>query len=96
MLSSTDIEPSKRRHWFYDNWILVSAFCLLSLIAICWQVSRFEGFQPIFTCQSAKEIDQLLLVSGMEACMEKAHTPEDQARCIRTVFILACTKEQWR
>jgi hypothetical protein len=84
------------RHWFYDSRILVCGFCLLSFVVIFWQVSRFEGFQPIFTCESARDIDRWLLTSGMDACMDKAHSPEAQARCLRTVYVLACMKEQWR
>lgn len=95
-MTSTSTKSSEQRHWFYDSWVLVSAFCLISFMIICWQVNRFEGFQSIFTCESDGEIDQTLLSSGMEACMGKAHTPEDQAGCIRTVYILACMKEQWR
>ncbi|MCJ2052341.1 hypothetical protein [Methylobacterium sp. J-070] len=87
---------SARRHWFYDSRIMVGAFCLLSVVAIFWQVSRFEGFQPIFTCASAKDIDRWLLTSGMAACMDKAQSSEAQARCMRTVYVLACMKERWR
>lgn len=87
---------SGRRHWFYDNRALVCVFCLLAFIAIFWQVSRFEGFQPIFTCAHAKDVDRWLLSSGMEACMGNAHSRPQQERCMRTVFVLACMKEQWR
>ena len=85
-----------RRHWFYDNRFLVGAFCLFSFVAIFWQVSRFEGFQPIFRCESARDIDRWLLTSGMDACMDKANSANTQARCMRTVYVLACTKERWR
>ena len=87
---------AERRHWFYDSKILVGAFCLLSFVAIFWQVSQFEGFRPIFTCESEKDIDRGLLSSGMEACMGAARSHAGQERCMRTVYILACTKERWR
>lgn len=85
-----------RRHWFYDSKILVCAFCLLSFVTIFWQVSRFEGFQPIFTCESKKDIDRWLLTSGMDVCMKSAQSQADEERCMRTVYLLACTKERWR
>ncbi|MCJ2136734.1 hypothetical protein MKK69_22240 [Methylobacterium sp. J-026] len=87
---------AERRHWFYDSRLLVCAFCLMLVVAIFWQVSQFEGFQPIFTCESKKDIDRLLLTSGMDACMGSAHAQVDQERCMRTVYVLACTKERWR
>jgi hypothetical protein len=85
-------------HWFYDSRILVGAFCLLSFVAIFWQVSQFEGFRPIFTCasNSDNDLDRGLLSMGMAACMDAARSPADQERCMRTVYILACTKERWR
>jgi len=86
----------ERKHWFYDSRILVSVFCLLLFVAIFWQVSQFEGFQPIFTCESKKDIDRVLLTSGMDACMGSAHSQADQERCMRTVYVLACMKERWR
>ncbi|QGY04678.1 hypothetical protein MMSR116_24270 [Methylobacterium mesophilicum SR1.6/6] len=95
-MSERAATAAERRHWFYDSKLLVGAFCLLSFVAIFWQMSRFEGFQPIFTCESGKDIDHWLLTSGMDACMGKAHSPEAQTRCVRTVYILACMKERWR
>ena len=95
-MSDRGVGAADRRHWFYDNRILVGAFCLFSFIAIFWQVSRFEGFQPIFTCESARDIDRWLLTSGMAACMDRAHSADAQARCMRTVYVLACMKERWR
>ncbi|MCJ2019401.1 MULTISPECIES: hypothetical protein [unclassified Methylobacterium] len=86
----------ERRHWFYDSRLLVCAFCLLLFVAIFWQVSRFEGFQPIFTCESKNDIDRLLLTTGMDACMGNAHSQDDKERCMRTVYVLACMKERWR
>ena len=85
-----------RRHWFYDSKILVWSFCLASFIAIFWQVSQFEGFQPIFNCESTGDIDRWLLSSGMEACMGNARSQPDQERCMRTAYVLACMKERWR
>lgn len=87
---------TERRHWFYDSKVMVSAFCLLSFVLIFWQVSTFEGFQPIFTCAAAKDVDRGLLSSGMNACMEHAHSQADRERCMRTVYVLACMKERWR
>jgi hypothetical protein len=87
---------AERRHWFYDSKVLVCAFCLLAFVAIFWQVSQFEGFQPIFTCESKRDIDRLLLTSGMDVCMKSARSQADQERCMRTVYLLACTKERWR
>lgn len=95
-MSDQSAAAAERRHWFYDNKILICAFCLASFMAITWQVSQFEGFQPIFNCESVKDIDQWLLSSGMEACMESARSRPDQERCLRTVYLLACTKERWR
>jgi hypothetical protein len=89
-------EEKDRRHWFYDSKILVCAFCLLAFVVIFWQVSQFEGFQPIFTCESNRDIDRWLLTSGMDACMKSARSQADQERCMRTVYVLACTKERWR
>ncbi len=60
---------TERRHWFYGSKILVCAFCLAAFVAIFWEVSQFEGFQPIFRCDSANDIDRWLLSSGMEVCM---------------------------
>jgi hypothetical protein len=85
-----------RRHWFYDSKILVCTFCLCLFVAIFWQVSRFEGFQPIFTCARSEDIDRGLLASGMEACMGDAHSQAAQARCMHIVYLLACTNERWR
>jgi hypothetical protein len=59
-------------------------------------VSQFECFQPIFHCKPAKAIDQWLLSNGMEACMDSARSRPDQERCMRTVNLLAFTKERWR
>src|ERR1700712_2727782 len=87
---------AERRHWFYDSKILVGAFVLLAFVVIFWQVSQFEGFQPIFTCESKRDIDRLLLTSGMDVCMKSARSQVDQERCMRTVYLLACTKERWR
>ena len=84
------------RHWFYDSRLMVCSFCLLSVVAIFWEVSKFEGFQPIFTCATAKDVDRLLLSSGMEACMGNARSQNDKERCMRTVYVLACMKERWR
>ena len=86
------------RHWFYDSRILVGAFCLLSFVAVFWQVGHFEGFRPIFTSASNADtdLDRGLLSMGMEACMEAARSRADQEHCMRTVYILACTKERWR
>ena len=95
-MSDRGATAADRRHWFYDSKILVGAFCLFAFVAIFWQVSRFEGFQPIFTCESAKDIDRWLLTSGMDACMNKAQSPEAQAHCMRTVYVLSCMKERWR
>lgn len=81
---------------FYDNRIAVSAFCLICLVVILWEVSRFEGFQPIFRCADTKDVDRVLLSEGMTACMGHARSQPDQAQCLRTVHILACTKEIWR
>jgi hypothetical protein len=95
-MSGRDAMTPDHRHWFYDNSTLVCTFCLLSFVAIFWQVSRFEGFQPIFTCAHAKDVDRVLLSSGMEACMSNAHSRAQQERCMRVVYVLACMKEQWR
>lgn len=84
------------RHWFYDNTGLVALFCLLSVVAIFWKVSRFEGFQPIFTCGGAEGIDRAVLSSGMQACMADAKSQAAQARCMHVVYALACTDERWR
>lgn len=84
------------RHWFYDSRLMVCSFCLLSVVAIFWQMSRFEGFQPIFSCASAKDVDRLLLSSGVDACMSSARSQVETERCMRTVYVLACMKEQWR
>jgi hypothetical protein len=85
-----------RRHWFYDNRALVALFCLLSVVAIFWQVSRFEGFQPIFTCGGIDGIDREVLQSGMEACMASARSQAAQGRCMHVVYVLSCTDERWR
>ncbi|MCJ2085810.1 hypothetical protein MKK88_07355 [Methylobacterium sp. E-005] len=85
-----------RRHWFYDSKALVALFCLLSMIVIGWQVSRFEGFEPIFTCGSREGIDEEVFSSGMKACMADAQTQAAQARCMHVVYVLACTDERWR
>lgn len=95
-VSPRAIIAAERRHWFYDSKVLVCAFCLLAFVAIFWQVSQFEGFQPIFTCESKRDIDRLLLTSGMDVCMKSARSQGDQERCMRTVYLLACTKERWR
>ncbi|SFM45828.1 hypothetical protein SAMN05192568_103243 [Methylobacterium pseudosasicola] len=84
------------RQWFYDSRLMVCSFCLLLLVVIFWQVSRFEGFQPIFTCATAKDVDRLLLSSGMEACMGSARSQSDKERSMRTVYVLACMKKRWR
>lgn len=85
-----------RRHWFYDSKALVALFCLLSMMAIGWQVSRFEGFEPIFKCGSRAGIDEEVFASGMRACMAEAGSQAAQARCIHVVYVLACTDERWR
>ncbi|GAN52329.1 hypothetical protein ACXR8U_07310 [Methylobacterium radiotolerans] len=85
-----------QRHWFYDNKYLVAGFCLLLVVAIFWQVSRFEGFQPIFQCGSRAGIDEEVFSSGMRACMADATTQAAQARCVHVVYVLACTDEKWR
>jgi hypothetical protein len=85
-----------QRHWFYDNKGLVALFCLLAVIAIFWQVSRFEGFEPIFTCGSRAGIDEEVFASGMKACMADAESQAAQARCMHVVYVLACTDERWR
>ena len=85
-----------QRHWFYDNRGLVVLFILSSMIAIAWQVSRFEGFQPIFECGSRAGIDQEVFSSGMRACMANAESQAAQARCMHVVYVLACTDERWR
>jgi hypothetical protein len=85
-----------RRHWFYDNKGLVVVFVLSSMIVIGWQVSRFEGFQPIFTCGSREGIDEEVFSTGMRACMAEAQTQTAQARCMHVVYLLACTDERWR
>lgn len=84
------------RHWFYDNKILVAAFCLVLIVVIFWRVSRFEGFEPIFTCASEKDLDLGLLSIGMEACMAGAKSQTAQARCMHVVHLLACKEERWR
>lgn len=84
------------RHWFYDSKVLVAAFCLLSVVAIFWQLSRFEGFEPIFTCARVEDIDRGLLAMGMEACMAGAKSQAAQARCMHVVHLLACKEERWR
>src|SRR3978361_2109831 len=91
-VSARNFKGAVQGHWFYDSRILVGAFCLLSFVAIFWQVSQFEGFRPIFTCASEKDIDRGLLSSGMEACMGAARSHAGQERCMRTVYILACMK----
>jgi hypothetical protein len=90
------VKQAVARHWFYDSKTLVCAFCLVLFIAIFWEVSRFEGFQPIFTCANASDVDRELLSSGMDACMKDARVQADQERCMRTVYVLACMKERWR
>ncbi|MBE7180823.1 MAG: hypothetical protein INR71_06370 [Terriglobus roseus] len=85
-----------QRHWFYDNKSLVALFCLLSVMAIFWQVSVFEGFEPIFKCGSREGIDEQVFSSGMRACMAEAGSQAAQARCIHVVYVLACTDERWR
>lgn len=85
-----------RRHWFYDSRILVCTFCLLAVMVIFWQVSRFEGFQPIFTCARNQDVDRDLLSVGMRACMGDAPSQAAQARCMHVVYLLACTDERWR
>jgi hypothetical protein len=84
------------RHWFYDSRLMVCSYCLLSVVAILWQVSRFEGFRPIFTCAAAKDVDRMLLSLGMEACMGNARSLPEKERCMKTVYVLACMKERWR
>ncbi|MGH1574547.1 hypothetical protein ACRAWG_32725 [Methylobacterium sp. P31] len=91
-----DVACADRRHWFYDSRLLVCAFCLLAFMIIFWQVSRFEGFQPIFTCARSEDIDRELLSTGMAACMGDAHSQAAQARCMHIVYLLACTEERWR
>ncbi|MCJ2137346.1 hypothetical protein MKK69_25430 [Methylobacterium sp. J-026] len=83
------------RHWFYDSRLMVCSFCLLSVVAIFWQVSQFEGFRPILTCATAKDVDRLLLFSGMDACMGNARSRPEAERCIRTVYVLACMTKRW-
>ncbi|MHB2206368.1 hypothetical protein [Methylobacterium sp. CM6257] len=95
-MSEEAATAADRRHWFYDNRVLVCTFCLLSFMAIFWEVSQFEGFQPIFTCASEKDLDRGLLTVGMEACMAAAGSRSGQERCMRTAYLLACTKERWR
>jgi hypothetical protein len=95
-MSRTTAGAVNGRHWFYDNKYLVTAFCLLLVVAIFWQVSRFEGFQPIFTCGGLEGIDRDVLSSGMKACMASADSQEAQARCMHVVYVLSCTDERWR
>lgn len=95
-MSQSVAPDAGRRHWFYDNKALVTLFCLIAVIAIFWQVSRFEGFQPIFECGSRAGIDQEVFSSGMQACMAKADSQAAQARCMHVVYVLACTDERWR
>ena len=94
---SAPVAPdADRRHWFYDNKGLVVLFVLSSMIVIGWQVSRFEGFEPIFTCGSREGIDEEVFSTGMRACMAEAQTQTAQARCMHVVYVLACTDERWR
>jgi hypothetical protein len=95
-MSGRSTIPADPKHWFYDNRILVGGFCLLLVIAIFWQVSLFEGFQPVFTCARAQDVDRLLLSSGMRACMGTANSQAARERCMRTVYVLACMDERWR
>lgn len=85
-----------QRHWFYDNRGLVASFCLLLVVVIFWQVSRFEGFRPIFTCGGIDGVDREVLQSGMKACMADASSQDAQSHCMRIVYILSCTDERWR
>ncbi|MGU3544885.1 hypothetical protein [Methylobacterium sp. A52T] len=90
------VDNRERRHWFYDSRLLVFGFCLTAFVAIFWQVSRFEGFQPIFSCARTTDVDRQLLRLGMDACMGNARTQSDREGCMRTVHLLACMKERWR
>ena len=74
----------------------MALFCLLSVVAIFWQVSRFEGFQPILTCGGLEEIDRAVLSSGMQACMADATSQAAPSRWMHVVYVLACTDERWR
>ncbi|MGU3666495.1 hypothetical protein ACLBX9_20090 [Methylobacterium sp. A49B] len=93
---SEAVATAAGRHWFYDSKILVAAFCLLSIVAIFWQVSRFEGFEPIFTCASERDLDRGLLSMGVEACMADARSQAAQSRCMHVSYLLACKEERWR
>jgi len=95
-MSERAATPADGRHSFYESKLLVGAFCLLSVVAIFWQVSRFEGFEPIFTCARAEDIDRGLLGMGMEACMKGAKSQAAQERCVHVVHVLACKEERWR
>ncbi|KAA0122939.1 hypothetical protein CIW48_16025 [Methylobacterium sp. P1-11] len=95
-MTERDAADADRRHWFYDSRLLVCAFCLVSFMVIFWQVSRFEGFQPIFTCARDQDVDRGLLSTGMRACMGDANSQAAQARCMHVVYVLACTNERWR
>src|ERR1700712_1387420 len=97
-VSARNFKGAVQGHWFYNSKILIGAFCLLSFVAIFWQVSQFEGFRPIFACASDNDndLDRGLLSIGMRACMDAARSHAGQERCMRTVYNLACTKEQWR
>ena len=85
-----------RRHWFCDNKGLVVLFVLSAMIVIGWQVSHFEGFEPMFSCGSREGIDEEVFSTGMRACMAEAQTQTAQARCMHVVYLLACTDERWR
>ncbi|MCJ2073182.1 hypothetical protein MKK75_31100 [Methylobacterium sp. J-030] len=95
-MSETIGPDAGRRHWFYDSKGFVALFCLISMILIGWQVSRFEGFEPIFTCGSREGIDEEVFLRGMRACMANADSQAAQARCMHVVYVLACTDERWR
>ncbi|MEE7502785.1 hypothetical protein ACLBXO_28955 [Methylobacterium sp. C33D] len=95
-MSEHGVTDQRRRHWFYDSRLLVCGFCLAAFIAIFWQVSRFEGFQPIFSCARTTDVDRQLLSLGMDACMSNARSQSDREGCLRSVYVLACMKERWR
>ncbi|MCJ2061856.1 hypothetical protein MKK63_03955 [Methylobacterium sp. J-088] len=86
-MSERVVSNADRRHWFYDSKGLVVLFVLLSMIVIGWQVSRFEGFEPIFTCGSREGIDEEVFSTGMRACMAEAQTQTAQARCMHIVYV---------
>lgn len=65
-----------------------------AIIALFWQVSRFEPPLPLLSSARRNDTDGQSVCLRMNACMSNARSRSTREGCLRTAYGLTCTNER--